>query len=131
MIAFRHFIINCSCRKLQKASTSTVEFSLVTYNTHGSYCGMCFSPSSWFMVYELFVCQFSYFYQSYFVEVWSWLTVEHFSAFTFLFAACLIQRTGWTKDVDLFLQWLSSIPFIGGGFNDAAIAEGLSEALMV
>ncbi|KAF2311175.1 hypothetical protein GH714_019815 [Hevea brasiliensis] len=31
---------------------------------------------------------------------------------------------------DIFLQWLAAIPFAGGGFNDAAIAEGLSEALM-
>lgn len=42
-----------------------------------------------------------------------------------------MQRSGWTRDVDIFLQWLSAIPFAGGGFNDAAIAEGLSEALMV
>ncbi|TXG56803.1 hypothetical protein EZV62_018116 [Acer yangbiense] len=47
------------------------------------------------------------------------------------FAACLVQRSGWTKDVDIFLHWLSTIPFAGGGFNDAAIAEGLSEALMM
>ncbi|XP_017621524.1 mediator of RNA polymerase II transcription subunit 25 isoform X1 [Gossypium arboreum] len=46
------------------------------------------------------------------------------------YCACLVQRSGWTKDVDIFLQWLSAIPFSGGGFNDAAIAEGLSEALM-
>ncbi|KAG6757798.1 hypothetical protein POTOM_038123 [Populus tomentosa] len=45
--------------------------------------------------------------------------------------ACLVQRSGWTRDVDIFLQWLSAIPFAGGGFNDAAIAEGLSEALMM
>jgi mediator of RNA polymerase II transcription subunit 25 len=45
--------------------------------------------------------------------------------------ACLVQRSGWTRDVDIFLHWLSAIPFAGGGFNDAAIAEGLSEALMV
>lgn len=43
----------------------------------------------------------------------------------------MVQRSGWTRDVDLFLQWLSSIPLAGGGFSDAAIAEGLSEALMV
>lgn len=48
-----------------------------------------------------------------------------------LSAASLVQRSGWTKDVDIFLQWLSAIPFGGGGFNDAAIAEGLAEALMV
>jgi hypothetical protein len=51
--------------------------------------------------------------------------------FTSLHAGCLVQRTGWTRDVDIFLQWLSAIPFAGGGFNDAAIAEGLAEALMV
>lgn len=51
--------------------------------------------------------------------------------FAFLHAGCLVQRTGWTRDVDNFLQWLSYIPFAGGGFNDAAIAEGLAEALMV
>ncbi|KAK8309627.1 hypothetical protein V6Z11_D02G135400 [Gossypium hirsutum] len=79
-------IIRCFCSNEfagQKNTTSNVELSLVTFNTHGSYC------------------------------------------------ACLVQRSGWTKDVDIFLQWLSAIPFSGGGFNDAAIAEGLSEALMM
>ncbi|XP_052199170.1 mediator of RNA polymerase II transcription subunit 25 isoform X2 [Diospyros lotus] len=47
------------------------------------------------------------------------------------YSACLVQRSGWTRDVDNFLQWLSSLPFSGGGFNDAAIAEGLGEALMM
>lgn len=47
------------------------------------------------------------------------------------FLACLVQRSGWTKDVDVFLHWLSSIQFAGGGFNEAATAEGLAEALMV
>uniref|UniRef100_A0A2K1ZFR8 Mediator of RNA polymerase II transcription subunit 25 n=1 Tax=Populus trichocarpa TaxID=3694 RepID=A0A2K1ZFR8_POPTR len=47
------------------------------------------------------------------------------------YSACLVQRSGWTRDVDIFLHWLSAIPFAGGGFNDAAIAEGLSEALMM
>ncbi|GAU44368.1 hypothetical protein TSUD_241810 [Trifolium subterraneum] len=46
------------------------------------------------------------------------------------YSGILVQRTGWTRDPDVFLQWLSSIPFSGGGFNDAAIAEGLAEALM-
>ncbi|KAG6601303.1 Mediator of RNA polymerase II transcription subunit 25, partial [Cucurbita argyrosperma subsp. sororia] len=67
----------------QKPPTSNVEFSLVMFHTHGSYCG------------------------------------------------CLVQRTGWTRDVDIFIQWLSAIPFSGGGFSDAAIAEGLAEALMM
>ncbi|XP_062111181.1 mediator of RNA polymerase II transcription subunit 25 isoform X2 [Humulus lupulus] len=47
------------------------------------------------------------------------------------YCGCLVQRSGWTRDIDNFLQWLSAIPFSGGGFNDAAIAEGLSEALMM
>ncbi|GAU44367.1 hypothetical protein TSUD_241800, partial [Trifolium subterraneum] len=47
------------------------------------------------------------------------------------YSGILVQRTGWTRDPDVFLQWLSSIPFSGGGFNDAAIAEGLAEALMM
>ncbi|KAI3467128.1 hypothetical protein Pfo_023791 [Paulownia fortunei] len=45
------------------------------------------------------------------------------------YSACLVQRSGWTRDMDIFFQWLSAIPFAGGGFNDAAIAEGLAEAL--
>eukprot|EP00256_Glycine_max_P060698 XP_014629641.1 mediator of RNA polymerase II transcription subunit 25 isoform X1 [Glycine max] len=64
-------------------SSSSVEFALVSYNTHG-----CYSD-------------------------------------------CLVQRTGWTRDPDVFFLWLSSIPFSGGGFNDAVIAEGLAEALMM
>ncbi|KAF5745288.1 PHYTOCHROME AND FLOWERING TIME 1 family protein [Tripterygium wilfordii] len=54
-----------------------------------------------------------------------------FSLSHLFYAACLVQRSGWTRNVDTFLQWLSAIPFSGGGFNDAAIAEGLSEALMM
>lgn len=79
-------IIRCFCGNElngQKPSNSHPELSLVTFYTHGSYCG------------------------------------------------CLVQRTGWTRDVDIFLQWLSAIPFSGGGFSDAAIAEGLAEALMM
>ncbi|KAJ0247543.1 Mediator of RNA polymerase II transcription subunit 25 [Hirschfeldia incana] len=47
------------------------------------------------------------------------------------YCGCLVQRSGWTRDVDLFLHWLSSIQFAGGGFNEAATAEGLAEALMM
>lgn len=46
-------------------------------------------------------------------------------------SACMVQRSAWTKDVSRFLDWLSEMSFSGGGFNDAAIAEGLSEALMM
>ncbi|XP_015158521.1 mediator of RNA polymerase II transcription subunit 25 isoform X3 [Solanum tuberosum] len=43
----------------------------------------------------------------------------------------MLQKSGWTKDIDLFFQWLSALPFSGGGFNDVAAAEGLAEALMM
>ncbi|KAJ7943196.1 Mediator of RNA polymerase II transcription subunit 25 [Quillaja saponaria] len=79
-------IIRCFCGNestMQKPSASTVELSLVTFNTHGSYSG------------------------------------------------CLVQKSGWIRDMDTFLLWLSAVPFSGGGFNDAAMAEGLAEALMM
>ncbi|XP_023746257.1 mediator of RNA polymerase II transcription subunit 25 isoform X1 [Lactuca sativa] len=47
------------------------------------------------------------------------------------FSSCLVQRSGWTRNVDYFFEWLSAIHFTGGGFCDAAIAEGLGEALMM
>ncbi|KAI3976891.1 hypothetical protein MKX01_008749, partial [Papaver californicum] len=47
------------------------------------------------------------------------------------YCGCLVQRSGWTRDADVFLHWLSAVPFSGGGFIDAAVGEGLSEALMM
>ncbi|KAJ8445284.1 hypothetical protein Cgig2_024490 [Carnegiea gigantea] len=47
------------------------------------------------------------------------------------YSASLVQRSGWTRDVDNFLGWLSSLSFSGGGWNDVATAEGLAEALMM
>ncbi|KAI3971031.1 hypothetical protein MKX01_024678, partial [Papaver californicum] len=47
------------------------------------------------------------------------------------YCGCLVQRSGWTEDADVFLHWLSAVPFSGGGFIDAAVGEGLSEALMM
>uniref|UniRef100_A0A0D9XCA8 Mediator of RNA polymerase II transcription subunit 25 n=1 Tax=Leersia perrieri TaxID=77586 RepID=A0A0D9XCA8_9ORYZ len=47
------------------------------------------------------------------------------------YSAFVVQRSGWTKDMNVFLSWLSGISFSGGGFNEAAISEGLSEALMI
>lgn len=47
------------------------------------------------------------------------------------YSSCLVQRSGWTRNVDYFFEWLSAIHFSGGGFCDAAIAEGLGEALMM
>lgn len=49
----------------------------------------------------------------------------------YIHPGCLVQRSGWTKAVDTFLQWLYAIPFSGGGFSNVAVAEGLSESLMV
>lgn len=47
---------------------------------------------------------------------------------TFLFTKII---SGWTRDANVFLHWFSAVPFTGGGFTDAAVREGLSEALMV
>ncbi|XP_071704805.1 mediator of RNA polymerase II transcription subunit 25-like [Rutidosis leptorrhynchoides] len=47
------------------------------------------------------------------------------------YSPCLVQRSSWTRHLDFFFEWLSDIHFSGGGFCDAAIAEGLSESLMV
>ncbi|KAI3699130.1 hypothetical protein L2E82_43192 [Cichorium intybus] len=46
-------------------------------------------------------------------------------------AAYLIVRSSWTKDVEIFMQWLNGIKFSGATLYGAAIAEGLSEALMM
>ncbi|KAI3714407.1 hypothetical protein L1987_73008 [Smallanthus sonchifolius] len=43
----------------------------------------------------------------------------------------LTVRSGWARNVDYFLEWLSCMHFSGGGFCDAAIAEGLAEVLMM
>ncbi|KAJ0433548.1 putative mediator complex, subunit Med25, von Willebrand factor type A [Helianthus annuus] len=47
------------------------------------------------------------------------------------YSSCLVQRSGWARNVDYFLEWLSCMQFGGGGFCDAAIAEGLAEVLMM
>lgn len=44
---------------------------------------------------------------------------------------CWLQRSGWTANLDVFLQWLSAINFCGGGLGDASTAEGLADALMM
>ncbi|KAK4376487.1 hypothetical protein RND71_002783 [Anisodus tanguticus] len=43
----------------------------------------------------------------------------------------MLQRSGWTRDIDMFFQWLSAIHFSGGGFDDAAVTQGLAAALMM
>ncbi|KAD4983024.1 hypothetical protein E3N88_19695 [Mikania micrantha] len=47
------------------------------------------------------------------------------------YSSCLVQRSGWTRNVDYFFEWLSALHFSGGGFCDAAVAEGLGEVLMM
>ncbi|KAL6838998.1 hypothetical protein ACP4OV_031225 [Aristida adscensionis] len=47
------------------------------------------------------------------------------------YSAFGVQRSGWTKDMNVFLSWLSGISFSGGGFSEAATCEGLAEALMI
>ncbi|RCV11237.1 hypothetical protein SETIT_2G170200v2 [Setaria italica] len=47
------------------------------------------------------------------------------------YSAFCVQRSGWTKDIDAFLSWLSGISFTGGGLSEAATCEGLTEALMI
>ena len=43
-----------------------------------------------------------------------------------------MQPRGWTSDVDTFLQWLSGLSFTSaGGYDEAALAKGLSSALTV
>uniref|UniRef100_A0A0D6QR51 Mediator of RNA polymerase II transcription subunit 25 n=1 Tax=Araucaria cunninghamii TaxID=56994 RepID=A0A0D6QR51_ARACU len=44
-------------------------------------------------------------------------------------SVCSVQRTPWTTKIDVFLKWLSEITFCAGGLGEAAIAEGLAEAL--
>ncbi|KAL2635410.1 hypothetical protein R1flu_006889 [Riccia fluitans] len=43
----------------------------------------------------------------------------------------LVERSAWTSSLDLFFRWLAAIHFEGGGFGDAAVAEGLAEALLM
>ncbi|WVZ64356.1 hypothetical protein U9M48_013889 [Paspalum notatum var. saurae] len=47
------------------------------------------------------------------------------------YSAFGVQRSGWTKDTDAFLSWLSGISFSGGGFSEASTCEGLAEALTI
>ncbi|XP_076922546.1 mediator of RNA polymerase II transcription subunit 25-like [Bidens hawaiensis] len=47
------------------------------------------------------------------------------------YSTCLVQRSGWARNFDYFMEWLSCMQFNGGGFSDAAIAEGLAEVLMI
>ncbi|KAL8196371.1 hypothetical protein R6Q57_024666 [Mikania cordata] len=47
------------------------------------------------------------------------------------YSSCLVKRSSWERNVNHFLEWLSCMHFSGGGFCDAAIAEGLDEVLMI
>ncbi|KAI3502625.1 hypothetical protein L1887_30818 [Cichorium endivia] len=46
-------------------------------------------------------------------------------------AAFLVQRGGWIKNADYFMDLLTAMNFSGGGFNDVSITEGLAEVLMM
>ncbi|KAK6157697.1 hypothetical protein DH2020_011945 [Rehmannia glutinosa] len=107
-------IIRCFCGNEslgQKPTTSQVELSLVMFNAHGSY-----SDVNSMILFHAVLCD---------------ILLTSLWGANINFKACLVQRSGWTKDMDIFFQWLSAIPLAGGGFNDAAIAEGLAEALTV
>eukprot|EP00897_Mesotaenium_endlicherianum_P001875 jgi/Mesen1/1715/ME000138S00579 len=43
----------------------------------------------------------------------------------------MLQQSGWTDDMDLFLRHLASIQFGGGGFGETPVAEALAEALLM
>ncbi|KAI3502636.1 hypothetical protein L1887_30835 [Cichorium endivia] len=48
------------------------------------------------------------------------------------YSSSLVQRSSWTKNMNVFLEWLSAIDFSPGrNFCHAGIAEGLAEALMM
>ncbi|CAI5497012.1 unnamed protein product [Closterium sp. Naga37s-1] len=46
------------------------------------------------------------------------------------FSASLLQQTPFTASPTVFLSWLDALSFWGAGAADAAVAEGLSEALL-
>lgn len=41
------------------------------------------------------------------------------------------QTNGWTRDMDTFFRWLSDLKFDGRTSDNAAIAAGLADALVV
>ncbi|GMQ11217.1 hypothetical protein CsSME_00053937 [Camellia sinensis var. sinensis] len=43
----------------------------------------------------------------------------------------LVQPSGWTSDVESFIKWLSGLSFTSVGFDEAALAKGLSSALQM
>ncbi|KAH9623460.1 hypothetical protein KSS87_001906 [Heliosperma pusillum] len=47
------------------------------------------------------------------------------------YSAYVVRRSGWTRDVDNFFDWISALSFSGGGWDDVATTEGLAEALMM
>ncbi|KAI3699127.1 hypothetical protein L2E82_43187 [Cichorium intybus] len=60
------------------------------------------------------------------------LTLVNFNARAPFSSTSLVLKSGWTKNADVFMEWLSAINFNGGGAScDVAIAEGLAEVLMM
>ncbi|THG00172.1 hypothetical protein TEA_003365 [Camellia sinensis var. sinensis] len=114
-----------------KPSSSVAELSLVAFNAHGSYSGFENQTGPDRSVQPVGPSTGS---------ISGPDSPNNRFAYKFMLACCdplerhaLMNcwRTGWTRDADIFLQWLSALPFAGGGFNDAAIAEGLGEAIMM
>ncbi|KAG2576038.1 hypothetical protein PVAP13_6NG036855 [Panicum virgatum] len=64
---------------------------------------------------------------------WSTIVADYVEKIVRNFCASELpgQRSGWTKDTDAFLSWLSGISFSGGGFSEASTCEGLAEALTI
>ncbi|XP_030939687.1 mediator of RNA polymerase II transcription subunit 25-like [Quercus lobata] len=42
-----------------------------------------------------------------------------------------VRRSGWSRDMDKFIEWLLAFDFEGCGQDNAAIAEGLADALVM
>lgn len=99
---------------MQKLAGAPPDLALVVFHTHGPYSGM-----------PLY-CSFMSITISVDVNSFKSVACEHFAI-----SAFDVQRSGWTKDIDGFLSWLSGISFSGGGFSEASTCEGLAEALKV
>lgn len=46
-------------------------------------------------------------------------------------AGLKVRRSGWSRDMEKFIEWLLAFDFEGCGQDNAAIAEGLADALVV
>ncbi|XP_059639518.1 mediator of RNA polymerase II transcription subunit 25-like [Cornus florida] len=109
----RYFCGNVSAS--QDNSATRPAFAVVVYGAHGPYNATESGPwcNSKVASLQLGSSKFE--------------TENHLSACK----ECLVQASSWTRDMNKFLQWLSALSFEGGGNDEAGIAEGLSNALMM